>query len=144
MILKIEAALRIQAGENSWFESLSKEQQKEYIELHPNSKFAKNSKSMDKPDKPENAGMKLKQRYKVTKDFVDTLQKLFKLKPNLRCESSPGWRKVQNGDTKKQSAYGYWKTPEIWMSETKDEWEAGVKKDKNFVAEDDKGRIVRH
>lgn len=158
--MKIEAAIRMEAGEDSWFNSLTKEQQKEYLELHPNSKFTKQNKSKEsapnrpstKPNsKPESnkrkakkAKLQLNRRYQVTKDFVDRLAKIFKLKRDIKFEPSEGWKKIQNGNKKKQSAYGYWKSPDVWVSETRKEFEANSVKNKNSIVEDNKGRIVRH
>lgn len=151
--MKIQAAVRMEASEDSWFESLSKEQQEEYIKLHPKSKFAKNkpkakpssSKPGDSPQrKKKKQKMQLNKRMKVTKDFIDRLAKIFKLKRDIKFEPSPGWKKIQNGNPKKQSAYGYWKSPDVWVSETRSEFEAGARKEGNSIVEDNKGRIVRH
>lgn len=57
--LKIQAAVRLEADAYSWFNSLSKEQQQEYIELHPASKYADNVKSKDE-EKPEEHQQKKK------------------------------------------------------------------------------------
>jgi hypothetical protein len=127
MKFKIEAAKRIQADADTWFKSLTKDQQKEYIDLHPNSKYAKDAGSQHpesesgtpappptalpsgKP-KPKSGLMqkhkdkivkKLKKRYPLTTKFFEKLSDLFKEK-KLKNASSPGWKKKygDKADTK--------------------------------------------
>lgn len=47
---KVYAAFRLIADADSWFSSLSKEQQDQYIELHPGSKYAKGAGKSKEPD----------------------------------------------------------------------------------------------
>lgn len=57
--MKLQAATRLEADAHSaWFDSLSPEQQKQYIELHPHSKFAKDAQSHDDPKKEEHKDSK--------------------------------------------------------------------------------------
>ncbi len=49
MAQKLYAAFRLLADADTWFSSLSEEQQKQYIELHPGSKYAKQA-GKGKPD----------------------------------------------------------------------------------------------
>ena len=59
------------------------------------------------------------------------LSNLFK---NKEAENKPSsaWKK-KHGDeaVKKVSKYGYFAKPGVWVSETKEEWEAAVKKNPN-------------
>ena len=59
--MRIEASRRLEADAHSeWFDSLSPTQQSQYLELHPNSKFAK-----DKQEKKEYAPVKEMHKHDV-------------------------------------------------------------------------------
>jgi hypothetical protein len=67
MVIKIMAAHRLKADAASWFDSLSQEQQKEYLKLHPDSKYADDVKTGEKDEKPiplRNKDIPVKKKYK--------------------------------------------------------------------------------
>jgi hypothetical protein len=77
-MIKLEAAQRILADikERTWFDGLSKEEQKEYVEKHPHSKYAedydnaRDAEPDDNGDKERISQLKMQIKY-LTQDIAE-------------------------------------------------------------------------
>lgn len=76
LIKKAElATLEIAAGDDEWWSSQTKQQQKDYIAKHPRSKYAKNSSSSSKPAKPSSSSSESKPKLRGPAAFKSSSEK---------------------------------------------------------------------